>query len=45
MAKLQKWDFGEEGIASESRAIHGGLYPQSDIVIADDPLAEIAART
>lgn len=44
-AKLQKWDSGEEGIASELRAIHGGLYPQSKIVIADDQLAKIAART
>ncbi|XPT00523.1 hypothetical protein M3J09_009674 [Ascochyta lentis] len=44
-AKLQKWDPGEEGIANELRAIHGGLYPQSNMVIADNPLAEIAART
>ena len=44
-AKLQKWDPGEEGIANKLRAIHGGLYPQSNIVIADNPLAEIAART
>ncbi|KAH7087553.1 hypothetical protein FB567DRAFT_442767, partial [Paraphoma chrysanthemicola] len=44
-AKLQNWDPGEEGIANGLRAIHGGLYPQSNIVIADDPLAEIAART
>lgn len=36
---------GEKGIAAKLRALHGGLYPRSDIVVADDPLAEIAART
>jgi hypothetical protein len=36
---------GERGLAKRLRAIHGGLYPQSDIVVADDPYAEIAART
>lgn len=36
---------GEKGISSKLRGIHGGLYPQSDLVVADDPLAEIAART
>jgi hypothetical protein len=35
----------EEGIQGRLRALHGGLYPQSDLVVADDPLAEIAART
>lgn len=36
---------GERGISSKLRGIHGGLYPQSDLVVADDPFAEIAART
>ncbi|KAF2103266.1 hypothetical protein NA57DRAFT_72241 [Rhizodiscina lignyota] len=36
---------GAKGIRAKLRSIHGGLYPQSDIVVADDPLAEIAART
>lgn len=36
---------GDQGIAAQLRAIHGGLYPQSDLVVADDPVAEIAART
>ncbi|KAL9117163.1 MAG: hypothetical protein Q9187_006304 [Circinaria calcarea] len=35
----------ETGLGTRLRTIHGGLYPQSDLVIADDPLAEIAART
>lgn len=36
---------GESGIPARLRALHGGLYPHSDIVVADDPVAEIAART
>ncbi|KAJ6019736.1 hypothetical protein N7522_000444 [Penicillium canescens] len=36
---------GEEGLATKIRAMHGGLYPQSHLVVADDPMAEIAART
>ncbi|KAI8718591.1 hypothetical protein NCS52_00638400 [Fusarium sp. LHS14.1] len=36
---------GEEGLSTKLRAIHGGLYPQSNLVVADDPAAEIAART
>ncbi|GAB1319606.1 hypothetical protein MFIFM68171_09816 [Madurella fahalii] len=36
---------GEHGIPARLRAVHGGLYPQSDLVVADDPVAEIAART
>ncbi|OKP03801.1 hypothetical protein PENSUB_6810 [Penicillium subrubescens] len=36
---------GEQGFEQKLRALHGGLYPPSDIVIADDPFAEIAART
>lgn len=36
---------GEHGIPARLRALHGGLYPQSDFVVADDPVAEIAART
>jgi hypothetical protein len=35
----------EKAISKKLRSIHGGLYPQSDLVVADDPLAEIAART
>ncbi|CAN9091613.1 unnamed protein product [Alternaria alternata] len=35
----------EKGLSAELRTIHGGLYPQSHIVVADDPGAEIAART
>lgn len=34
-----------EALSKQLRGIHGGLYPQSDIVNADDPYAEIAART
>lgn len=36
---------GEHGIPAQLHALHGGLYPQSDLVVADDPVAEIAART
>ncbi|KAF7860392.1 hypothetical protein EAF04_008518 [Stromatinia cepivora] len=36
---------GEHGIPARLRALHGGLYPQSDLVVADDPVAEIVART
>jgi hypothetical protein len=36
---------GQKGLQTKIRAIHGGMYPQSDLVVADDPLAEIAART
>ncbi|KAI0543162.1 ankyrin, partial [Xylaria digitata] len=43
--KLVAWQDGEKGIAARLRSIHGGLYPQSDLVVADDPMAEIAART
>ncbi len=43
--KLVPWEQGEKGLAAHLRAIHGGLYPQSNIVVADDPIAEIAART
>jgi hypothetical protein len=35
---------GEKGISTKLRTIHGGLYPQSHIVVADDPFAEIVAR-
>ncbi|EGX91946.1 ankyrin repeat-containing domain [Cordyceps militaris CM01] len=44
-AKLVRWDEGEKGISAKLRAIHGGLYPQCQLVVADDPAAEIAART
>ncbi|KAL2166183.1 hypothetical protein VTG60DRAFT_3143 [Thermothelomyces hinnuleus] len=43
-AELGPWPQGEKRIAAELRAIHGGLYPQSDLVVADNPAAEIAAR-
>lgn len=36
---------GEKGISAKLRSIHGGLFPHSDVVelvVADDPLAEIA---
>ena len=36
---------GEKGIAARYRELYGALYPLSDIVVADDPFAEIAART
>ncbi|KAF3058628.1 Ankyrin repeat and KH domain-containing protein 1 [Daldinia childiae] len=40
------WERNEEkGLAAKLRAIHGGLYPQSNIAVADDPIAEIAVRT
>ena len=44
-ANLEEWKTGEHAISSKLRAIHGGLYPQSHIAIADDPVAEIAAHT
>jgi hypothetical protein len=43
--KLYPRPDGEKGISGKLRSTHGGLYPQSDLVVADDPLAEIAART
>ncbi|KAK5740832.1 hypothetical protein LTR17_004422 [Elasticomyces elasticus] len=36
---------GERGIGTRCREQHGGLYPRSNMVVADDPFAEIAART
>ncbi|KAJ5600522.1 Ankyrin repeat and KH domain-containing protein 1 [Penicillium hetheringtonii] len=42
---LTPWPEGQKGLARELRAMHGGLYPQSDLVVADDPDAEVAART
>ncbi|KAF6803315.1 hypothetical protein CMUS01_15123 [Colletotrichum musicola] len=44
-SRLEPWKDGEEGLSSQLRTIHGGLYPQSHLVVADDPAAEIAART
>jgi ankyrin repeat protein len=41
---LDPWPKGERGLDRELKAIHGGLYPQSDLVVADNPAAEIAAR-
>ena len=42
--RLKTRPSGEKGISTKLRTIHGGLYPQSHIVVADDPFAEIAAR-
>ncbi|KAL4863698.1 hypothetical protein BDV12DRAFT_201830 [Aspergillus spectabilis] len=36
---------GDQGISEKLRCIPGGLYPQSDIAIAEDPFLEVAART
>jgi hypothetical protein len=44
-SSMTPWFKDQEGLSSELRTIHGGLYPQSDMVVADDPLSEIAART
>ncbi|KAF3008224.1 hypothetical protein E8E14_009615 [Neopestalotiopsis sp. 37M] len=44
-SKLRTWNTGEKGISTHLRAKHGGLYPQSHLVVADNPAAEIAART
>ncbi|KAK4171219.1 hypothetical protein QBC36DRAFT_100935 [Triangularia setosa] len=44
-AELGRMKDGEAGLSSKLRALHGGLYPRSDIVVADDPMSEIAART
>ncbi|KAH6970770.1 hypothetical protein BKA56DRAFT_559262, partial [Ilyonectria sp. MPI-CAGE-AT-0026] len=44
-SKLIPIETGEKGLAAKLAAIHGGLYPQSHLVVADDPAAEIAART
>lgn len=43
--RLRPVPHGQKGIATKLRGIHGGLFPQSDLVVADDPFAEIAART
>ncbi|KAK4197907.1 hypothetical protein QBC40DRAFT_136554, partial [Triangularia verruculosa] len=42
---LKRIQDGETGLSAKLRALHGGLYPRFDIVVADDPAAEIAART
>lgn len=44
-SSMTPWYEDQEGLSGELRTIHGGLYPQSDMVVADDPLSEIAART
>ncbi|KAK4222829.1 hypothetical protein QBC38DRAFT_447913 [Podospora fimiseda] len=36
---------GGKGIADEDAGIHGGLYPQSNIDIINDPIDEITAKT
>lgn len=43
--RMHKRPPGGPTIRGSLRAIRGGLYPQSDFVVADDPYAEIAART
>lgn len=43
--RLKPKPWGEEGLGTTLRSLHGGLYPKSDLVVADDPFAEIAART
>jgi hypothetical protein len=43
--KLRPKPTGQKGLPAKLRTIHGGLYPRSDLVVADDPLKEIAART
>lgn len=43
--RFHKFPPGAAGIRASLRAIRGGMYPQSDFVVADDPYAEIAART
>lgn len=44
-SRLEPWKVGEEGLAAQLRAIPRGIYPQSHLVVADDPAAETAART
>ncbi|EUC27370.1 hypothetical protein COCCADRAFT_111882, partial [Bipolaris zeicola 26-R-13] len=44
-SKMKPWETEEKGISRHLRTIHGGLYPQSDICIADNAGGEIAART
>jgi hypothetical protein len=44
-SRLVRWENGEKGLSAKLRAMHGGLYPQSQLVVADDPASEIAART
>ncbi|KAK0667869.1 hypothetical protein QBC41DRAFT_278083 [Cercophora samala] len=44
-AELGRFKDGEAGLSSKLRALHGGLYPRSHLVVADDPMTEIAART
>ncbi|KAJ5915305.1 hypothetical protein N7454_011059 [Penicillium verhagenii] len=44
-SRMVKLGDGEAGLSTKLRAMPGGLYPQSDLVVADDPAAEIAART
>lgn len=43
--RMHKRQPGGPKIRGALRAIRGGMYPQSDLVVADDPYAEIAART
>lgn len=43
--RMHKREDNRQKIHTELRYIRGGMYPQSDLVVADDPYAEIAART
>ena len=43
--RLKPHPVGLKGISTKLRSIHSGLFPQATFVVADDPLAEIAART
>lgn len=43
--QFDPWPRGQKRIAFKLRGIPGGLYPETDICNADDPFAEIAART
>ncbi|CAI7569709.1 unnamed protein product [Penicillium glandicola] len=45
IGSLEPWPENESGLSRKLRALHGGLYPRSDLVVADDPAAEVAART
>lgn len=43
--KLRPKSTGGRGLPAKLRSIHGELYPRPNLVVADDPLSEIAART
>ncbi|KAF3033103.1 hypothetical protein E8E11_001034 [Didymella keratinophila] len=43
--KLRPKSTGQKGLPAKLHTTYGGLYPHCDLVVADDPLSEIAART